>query len=714
MRPTLRPLALTECASALLGCPAKLPAGATALDKITIDGADDVSEGDVTDAIASQPTSKVLGLFRPWWVDYGTYDPVTVEKDLQRIERFFHARGYYEAHVRAGRVIPNGERSVRVQIVVEEGQVVNVSKVLVSGLEGLPPQVRRKVSRAWTLAPGDPFDEDKYHAAGAAFEGAFTDNGYAYATVKMGADVDLLKHEAVIHLEVVPGPVCTFGAITITGLNELTDHAVRKVLDIRPGDPYSTRTMREAQNALFDLLTFDTVNFEPDLSQPGRTEIPVKVVTVESKLRRVKAGPGFLFDPVRSDVHFIAGWEHRNFFGGLRRFSVELRPMAVLRPGFFNPNQVRPGLTGRTELRQPSFIEARTQGVIGIDGGLLPDAVNDYQTLYAHGMLGIDRRFWSILYGGLFFKKWLDNPMAYNGTQLPGNVFPAQVGFFELSLQVDARNDLLKPTKGFLVGTTIQYALAPGSGDPNAVNSADQPNGLMKTLFGDFHDVRIQPEIRLYGPLSKKITLAFRHGTGFLIPFNYTTGDPPKNTNASDPSRYASVRRGEPGYQDPPIWRTFFSGGATDNRGYPTRQVGLRDCDYAYPTSAQLAADPKVQPTQKEYGQDCSIVVGGASMWTGTVELRFDISGPFGAVLFLDASDVSRRTFDLRLDYPHLSAGPGLRYVTPVGPVRVDFGYRLPGLQRIGGQLDPRETPNDFNLGIKGPFALHFSLGEAF
>jgi outer membrane protein insertion porin family/translocation and assembly module TamA len=705
MPPTLRPLALTLCACALLGCPAKLPAGATALDKITIDGASDISDSDVTDAIASQPTSKVLGLFRPWWVDYGTYDPVTVEKDLQRIERFFQARGYYEARVRAGRVIPNGERSVRVQIVVEEGQIVNVSKVLVSGLEGLPVAIRRKVSRAWTLAPGDPFDEDKYHAAGASFEGAFTDNGYAYATVKIGADVDLLKHEAVIHVEVVPGPVCTFGAITITGLDELSEKAVRRVLDIKPGDPYSTRTMREAQNALFDLGTFDTVNFEPDLTQKGRTEIPVKVATSETKLRKVKAGPGFLFDPVRSDVHFVAGWEHRNFLGGLRRFSVELRPMAVLKPGFFNPNQIRPGLTGRTELRQPSFIEARTHGVIGVDGGLLPDAVNDYQTLYAHGSIGVDRRFWSILYAGLFFRKWIENPMAYNGTTLPGNVFPAQVGFLEMLLQVDARNDLLKPTKGFFVSTSLQYAIS-NSKDPNAIASEERPSGAIKNLFGDFHDVRIQPEIRLYGPLAKWLTVAVRFGTGFLMPFNYKSGDPPrKNADSSDPSSYASVRRGDPGYQDPPIWRTFFSGGATDNRGYPTRLVGLRDCDYNYAAST---------PEQKEHGQECSIIVGGASMWTGSVELRFDISGPFGAVLFLDASDVSRKTFDIRLDYPHLSAGPGLRYVTPVGPVRVDFGYRLPGLQRIGGSLDPREVPNDFNLGIKGPFALHFSLGEAF
>jgi outer membrane protein assembly factor BamA len=61
---------------------------------MSIDGADEVDTSDLTGAIASQPTSKTLGV-RPWWVDYGLYDPITLEKDLQRIERYYQARGFY-------------------------------------------------------------------------------------------------------------------------------------------------------------------------------------------------------------------------------------------------------------------------------------------------------------------------------------------------------------------------------------------------------------------------------------------------------------------------------------------------------------------------------------------------------------------------------------------------------------------------------------------
>lgn len=681
-------------ATLLLGCPAKLPEGATALDKISIDGTDEVDASELEGAIASQPTSKLLGITRLWWVDYGLYDPVTLEKDLQRIERYYQARGFYEARARAGRVIRKDDRSVRVQIVVEEGPAVKLARVQVTGLAALPESTRRRFSAAWKLAPGENFDEDLYRASGAAVEQSLTDDGYAHASVLLGADVDLVKHEAVVHVEVRPGPRCTFGAITITGLSELDESRVRRILAIEPGDDYSTRTMRSAQNALFDLGTFDTVNFEPDLSDPNATVIPVKVAITESKLRRVKAGPGVLIDPLRNDLHFTVGWEHRNFLGGLRNFKVEVRPMLITRGGFFSFGTLRPGVLANTELRQPGFLEGRTSGVVGVSGGMLPDPINEYRVTTAMGTVGVDRRFAGILYGGLFYRKAFQIASPYAGFELPPNAFSSTIGYFELLTTIDARDDLLRPTKGYFATLSFQYALS------------------QKMIGGDFGDFRIQPEVRMYGALAKGLILAFRFTTGFLLPYNYDIREPrkktPRPTNPSESIYEDETRTREEPFDKTgatPAWRAFYSGGAIGNRGYPTRYVGLRDCQVDSRGGALV-------PIERD--AECSVVVGGASMWESSLELRFDISGPLAGVLFVDASDISRRRFDLRLDYPHLSVGPGLRYVTPVGPVRIDFGYRVPGAQRIGGSLDPREEPRLFNLGIKGPYALHLSIGEAF
>ncbi len=106
------------------------------------------------------------------------------------------------------------------------------------------------------------------------------------------------------------------------------------------------------------------------------------------------------------------------------------------------------------------------------------------------------------------------------------------------------------------------------------------------------------------------------------------------------------------------------------------------------------------------------MALGGLSLWEASIELRFPLHGPLGGAAFCDASDVSSHRFDLRLGYPHLSCGLGLRYDTPIGPVRVDVGYRIPGLQVASG-TDPHVDADPGTLsGV--PIAFAFGLGEAF
>jgi len=70
------------------------------------------------------------------------------------------------------------------------------------------------------------------------------------------------------------------------------------------------------------------------------------------------------------------------------------------------------------------------------------------------------------------------------------------------------------------------------------------------------------------------------------------------------------------------------------------------------------------------------------SLLEGSAELRFPLFGDFGAVLFTDVGNVFRSAFTYRLDELRYAVGPGLRYKTPVGPVRLDVGFivdRRPG-----------------------------------
>lgn len=109
------------------------------------------------------------------------------------------------------------------------------------------------------------------------------------------------------------------------------------------------------------------------------------------------------------------------------------------------------------------------------------------------------------------------------------------------------------------------------------------------------------------------------------------------------------------------------------------------------------------------------------------MELRAPIHEKLGATLFVDAGDVRWSALELASPFaPHLSAGVGLRYLTPVGPLRADFGVRIPGAQVLGAGSCPVFNPGgsspcylDARYGQAGtvfglPLAVSLAVGEAF
>ncbi|MFH1060187.1 MAG: BamA/TamA family outer membrane protein [Pseudomonadota bacterium] len=129
-----------------------------------------------------------------------------------------------------------------------------------------------------------------------------------------------------------------------------------------------------------------------------------------------------------------------------------------------------------------------------------------------------------------------------------------------------------------------------------------------------------------------------------------------------------------PGTDRIPLIRRFFPGGANSVRGYPYQTLGPLDS----------AGKP----------------LGGEAMLEGSAEVRFPIWGDLGGVAFVDAGNAYEDWEDIRSALTSLryTAGAGLRYNTPVGPLRLDFGY----------QLNPPE-----NAPISR-YEFYLSVGQAF
>ncbi|HYP13425.1 MAG TPA: BamA/TamA family outer membrane protein, partial [Bryobacteraceae bacterium] len=157
---------------------------------------------------------------------------------------------------------------------------------------------------------------------------------------------------------------------------------------------------------------------------------------------------------------------------------------------------------------------------------------------------------------------------------------------------------------------------------------------------------------------------------------------------------------------DVPLPERFFSGGASSHRGFPDNQTGPRDLLTGFP-------------------------IGGKALLINNHELRFPLLGDnVGGVFFHDAGTVYSdiRSVSLRVrqrnlqDFNYMvhAVGFGVRYRTPIGPVRVDLAYSVnsPRFMGLQGSFEELLIPN--NPLVKfvdqriNPFQFHFSLGQLF
>lgn len=169
---------------------------------------------------------------------------------------------------------------------------------------------------------------------------------------------------------------------------------------------------------------------------------------------------------------------------------------------------------------------------------------------------------------------------------------------------------------------------------------------------GSFNYYAASADGRHYLPISDKVVLASRVQLGNIRP----VGNDPKNV---------------------PFGKKYFLGGATSIRGWGRYEV-----------SPLVSGQP----------------IGGNSMFAFSEELRASLHGQLGGVIFLDAGNVWSGSGAFDFHDLRYAIGPGLRYQTPVGPMRFDLGYQLNSTPDLIVNGNPQTWR----------FRLHFSIGQAF
>ncbi|MFZ5470361.1 MAG: BamA/OMP85 family outer membrane protein, partial [Myxococcota bacterium] len=605
------------------------------VERLRIEGARQVDEDELKEKILTAESS-----WLPAWVpifgEEHRFDPNAWQADLRRIERLYQSRGYYQARVLDEEVKELAADGVELWVRVDEGSATVLRTVEVRGLDRLPPEHGAAALEKLPLNEGDVFLEENWVGVKEAIAARLRELGYVEAVVNGEAQVDVATRSAHVRLEVESGPRYRFGNIVVAanaGARVAPKRVVEQVeSELQPGDWYYESALAKAQARVFQMGVFGAVKVTRSSPERAAGTVPVVVDVREAPFHTRRAGLGFGFDQTRQDVRLVGEYTDRNFLGGLRRLTVRGKlgyaflPDAVSVLSKKDSTQAGPVTRVVAELEQPRLFSPALSFATSLElsSGIEP-AYNFIGGSYKAGVVWRPRTDVTVYPSYNLELYWLSSPTPLGGRS-PAVTFGCPtlcvLSYLEQTIELDRRDDRLEPRRGYLLAFSLQEGGGP--------------------LGGAFSFVRVQPEARGYVSFfdDQRLTLAGKLKIGSLL------------TAAGAPS---------------PIVSRFFSGGAASMRGFNDRRL-----------SPLLAVPLERKPDEGE-----TLPIGGNGVLEASIELRYHLGGDWVLATFLDGGFVTPGSFDA-LDPAYysrnllLAAGFGLRYRTPLGPIRADFARRLP------------------------------------
>jgi outer membrane translocation and assembly module TamA len=660
-----------------------------------------------------------LRLWRWPWSDWPLYDPSVFERDLSRIERWYRARGYYGARIGDARSTPEaalyGTRTdadrIQLYVRIEEGEPIRIQSVTIEGTNTLEGKLGLTLLDLLdVLEPESRFDEAEFDQTKAQVERMLRDEGYAQAAVEGQVQIDPKARSAAIHFVVKAGPLMELGDVCVEGHGKLPAKLILQAGDLRPGRPFSESDIEDARTRIYQLRVLSEVEIVSGQVDPAtgsarfegerqgewlawqngapasaeaeeservcrlakgkgkRPRVPIEIRVKPGKLYRVGVGAGIQIgveDGQRAinatqqwDTHVFGYAEVRNFLGGLRRLRLEERPKLIFLAPFPRAvdsegnRDVRLGNNLSALLEWPAFVEARTllrflavwdRGPDPYGGGFIRDDFN-------FG-LGPSRGFLRNRLNAaatVNINPYIPRSVYARTESTPPDILETErynLLFLQQLIEWDTRDDKNSARRGSYLRLEVHETLPPSS----------------------WGYVRITPEARQYVPLPYGLVLAMRAGIGAIVMYS------------SDARTEELERLGPRPYR-------LRGGGPYSVRGVQAGALGMRNVE--------------------ENG-----FPGGTRSWIASLELRVPLGDSFGIGTFLDAGDVdggsSEQKAQFRFDHPNTTLGAGLRYKTIVGPLRLDVGWLVRGLQ--GAQEFEQTDPL-----FKFHGAVHLTIGEAF
>ena len=587
------------------------------------------------------------------------------------LKKFYLQKGYADVGIVAVPVVSGSnaaERAVTITVTISEGPPMTLRAISFAGRE----QVSEADLRAVLVQKeGKPYYQPAIDADRDRLETEYLNRGFRRVHVRVeqppadsGADVR-------IRFVIQEGPLITVDRILVVGNARVSEATIRRELEILPGKELGDEMVRRSQRKLAALGLFRRITISE--LQHGQDHLSDVLVTVEeAPATTLGYGGGVEFQKVETNefaprAFFEVG--RRNLWGKNRSINffsrVSFRRHATTGTGDPLAQPVTISLTNLDyrvigSYREPRFLDTRAD--LQVSAVFEQGSRTSFRYKRRSARIDLAERLaggWSLL-GQYSFERNTIFEDQINPIDRPliDRLFPqVRLSIVSATTVRDTRDDALDPGKGNLVSVSGDLAL-------RAIGSEV---GLAK-VFGQVFVYRQLPT-------SRRIVFAsgvrLGVGTGFRRSVQVLDGNGQPVLDQNGQPVYVSVR-------DLPANERFFAGGDTTVRGFQRDGLGRPDT----------------------FDRD-GVPIGGHAEVILNSELRMAVWRDLGVVGFLDLGNVFSSVTDLNLRYLRGAAGFGIRYKSPVGPLRVDLGFKLGGLQSFGTYSEHR-------------LALHISIGQAF
>jgi outer membrane protein insertion porin family len=587
------------------------------------------------------------------------FDEAGINKAADLFAEQLRSEGYLSAKLEYVKLNFNPEHTkVKATVLFTEGVQTRVQSVEVNGVKAF---TREEVLDVFGLHEGQPLNIFAFEKGLQVLKDRYQEVGNLSAQIVNEASDNIVKYNkdnslVQIRVEVDEGPEYKVGEIVVRG-NKLT-HArvVLRELPFITGDVLTSPHLTEAEDNLRKLNLFSDVRVRP-IDHPGAEDVKDILVLVD------ESDPG-TFDVVpgiRNDLGARLGFEfgYQNLGGWNRSINASAVFNRRLQDyyGWGNNNYKRLEYKVSVGFREPYLAEWPVTFTSSLD--FLRRQYASFDASVRKLTLGLKRELTSYLSGFVEYgyeQTQISNarapydPLADNVQTLIGSVTPGFI--IDSRRDTDSRPNIFNPTKGFYSVNRFEVAAHP-------FGSAENVAYYRTTSFNS-----------TYFRLWENVVLALAVNVGWER----------SNAVATDPNSHLPV--GQP----IPTLKLFRLGGLGSIRGYDEDglQVG----------------------TQK-------VINGTLGLVNYRGELRIPIEGNLGTALFLDAGNLFVDRFAFQPARLRSSIGTGLRYNTAVGPVLLDFAWRLQSDPQVGDTCVSFQNSTD-RVCANQPtdrYKIHFAIG---